>query len=313
MATSHCPGPISKEDYKEIICRFLSKNAFKTAKNDPDIENTILNRFLKYDEISETKAKYLALHGASSAEHFYPLHHKEIRQAVAFYTAYLGAIGDLGPGFLADLRQFRLDVFHETPQIPLLRDYKKLCEEFGEYYTAFSTDKITVGTINFTSSTVLEAETHDFKKLSTAPNFPHYFRFMTGLVEAYAWLLLPKDICSRTSFDLFIQIVPDIMDYTNAVNDLLSFYKESIVSNERNNPVYLRAQQSTSQVRDVLCSLSREIEVYVTRIKASVSDDKTLLQIVDAYLQGYVGFHVSQPRYRLEELGLSLCDIQSNP
>lgn len=309
MATLKYAKGILKEEYREILCNFLYKNRFQTAKNDGDIEKNILNHFLGYDEISEEKAKYLALHGAASAEHFYPLHDKEVQLAIGLYTAYLGAIDDLGLAFLHDLRQFRHDVFHGTPRIPLLRGYQKLCNDFGQYFTTFPTDKIAVGTINFVSSTVIELEAHDFQRVSIAPNFPHYLRFMTGLVEAYAWFLLPKSVYSQERFDLFIQAVPDVMDYTNAVNDLFSFYKESILSNEMNNPIHLRGQQSSTPVKDVLQSLPSEIEVYSSRIKAIVSNDPVLLKTVDAYLEGYIGFHITQPRYRLKELGLNLQTI----
>lgn len=304
MGTVQSANRFSREDYRSIICRFLSTNKFQIAKNDPDIENTIFTQFNGYEEIGADKARYLAVHGASSAEHFYPLHRKEVRQRVGFFTAFLGALDDRGPQFLDELRRFGQDMLHDTPQTRLLRDYKTLGAEFGDYYTPFCADKIAVGMINFTGSTALEHEIHDFESLPEAPNFPHYFRFMTGLVEAYAWFLLPEDIHSPARFDLFIQIVPDLMDYTNAVNDLLSFYKEYFVAGERSNLVCLRAKAEGCGLEKVLDSLCVESEVYAARIKAVASEDNELLQVVDAYLEGYIGFHVSQPRYYLHELSL---------
>lgn len=304
MRTIQSTNQFSKEDYRDIICRFLSTKKFRIAKSDPDIENTIFTQFNGYEELGEAKARYLAVHGASSAEHFYPLHKKEVRQRVGFFTAFLGALDDQGPRFLDELRRFSQDMLHDTPQIPLLRDYKTLCAEFGDYYISFCADKIAVGVINFASSTALEHEKHDFTSLPDTPNFPHYFRFMTGLVEAYTWFLLPEDIFSPARFDLFIQIVPDLMDYTNAVNDLLSFYKEYFVAGERSNLVCLRAKAEGCGLEKVLNSLCGESEVYAARIKAVASEDKELLQVVNAYLEGYIGFHVSQPRYYLRELSL---------
>ncbi|KAJ5245806.1 hypothetical protein N7468_000789 [Penicillium chermesinum] len=304
MEMSQRADEISKEDYRTIVCTFLSTHKFNVVKNDPDVENAVFTQFLRYEEISEEKARYLAIIGASTAQHFYPYHKRETRQAIGIFTAFLGAVDDHGAQFLSGIQQFGQSIVGDTSQTSLLRDYKDLCSQFGNYYTPFCADRILVGTINFVSSTALENESHDFAHLSKAPNFPHYFRSMTGLSEAFAWLLLAEEFCSSARFDLFIQIAPDLMDYTDGLNDLLSFYKEYFLATEETNPICLRAKAEGCDLKKVLHSLCTELERYADRMKEVVSEDPELLRLLDAYLQGSIGLHISQIRYRLHELSL---------
>lgn len=51
-------------------------------------------------------------------------------------------------------------------------------------------------------------------------------------------MILPEALFPEKLYlDYYLQIAPDLLEFTVIVNDLLSFYKESIVSTERNNYV----------------------------------------------------------------------------
>ncbi|KAJ5472900.1 hypothetical protein N7530_006901 [Penicillium desertorum] len=304
-------GPISntlKQDYSNIVNHFLSKQPFTLFSTDTAIEDTVLSRCLSHN-IPEKNAQMLASHGTAAAKQFYPLHSAEIQKLIALYTAYFGAIDDLGEDFIEGLRKFGHDMLRNAVQTEILHDYADLLGEFGHFYCDFCSNKIVTGTISFIDACVMEFESaHNFQKLRTAPGFPDYFRAMTEVGEPYTYFILREDLVSKGNLELFIQAVPDIIFFTYSVNDLLSFYKESIVGDERGNFVHLRAVKDGVTVKDVLCSLSVEIQRYAQNIRSTVADDEKLFSVVDAYLRGYIGFHVSKYRYRLSELDIPILD-----
>ena len=143
-----------------------------------------------------------------------------------------------------------------------------------------------------------------FQALKTSPKFPRYFRVMTGVAEAYTYFILCKDNLSADALELFVQAAPDIMDITDGLNDVLSFYKESILSTERSGYVYHRALAEQRGVCEALRGLVADVKGYIDNVRCTLQGDPMLLRLVDAYVQGTICFHVTQPRYRLSELNI---------
>lgn len=303
-------NPTLKQDYSYIVNHFLSKQPFTLfSTTDTAIEDTVLSRCLSHN-IPEKKTQMLASHGTAAAKQFYPLHSAEIQKLIALYTAYFGAIDDIGEGFIEGLWKFGHDMFRNVIQTEILHDYADLLGGFSHYYCDFCSNKIVTGTISFIDASVMEfGSAHNFQKLRTAPGFPDYFRVMTGLGKPYTYFILIEDLVSKGNLELFIQAVPGIIFFTDSLNDLLSSHKESIVGDERGNLVHLRAVKDGVTVKHVLCSLSFEIQRCPQNIRSTVADDEKLFSVVDAYLKGYIGFHVSRYRYRLSELDMPVLDV----
>jgi trichodiene synthase TRI5 len=87
-------------------------------------------------------------------------------------------------------------------------------------------------------------------------------------------------------------------------HDLLSFYKESIVSDDRNNYVYQEAMAQRISVHEVLRNLARQIMGYIENIKRTMSTNPDLSKFADEYIRGSIGFHMDASRYRLSELDI---------
>ena len=155
------------------------------------------------------------------------------------------------------------------------------------------------------SSTALEYETTGkFNHLQSSPCFPQYFRSMTGNPEAFVYLTVPRSVCSGYDerMNLLIQAVPELIDFTNKANDLLSFYKESIASSERNGYVYHRAEASQVSVLKCLDDMVDEIHGNIQRVEGILRSDPDLLEVISTYIRGYIGFHIIEPRYKIHEL-----------
>jgi hypothetical protein len=299
-------GPhVTKAQYEEILNHFLSSIPFqRTWSPDPSIEEIVRSHCLRHG-FDTAKTYQIAKHGAAAAQWFYPKHPKEVQIAIGLFTAFFFTVDDFGDKILHEVRNFRRAIVARAEQPPVLQSFAELLPTFDQYYDAFSADKIFTGLIDFMGSCAMEFETSGkFKALDTSPNFPRYFRFKTGLAEPYVYFILCRAAFSHEELPLFVQAVPDLMDFSADVNDLLSFYKESIVSNERNNAVFHQADIGKGDIVSVLHKLVARAKVSVDRIRTTLAGNPALLSYTEAYLYGFIGFHVSQSRYRLYELDI---------
>lgn len=141
---------------------------------------------------------------------------------------------------------------------------------------------------------------------------------MSGASEAYALFVFPPELPLQS----YVQALPDIRVILNqgkwvilnsgssdadtyadclSTSDVFSFYKEELVGESVNYVSLIAAIRGISKIQ-ALDSLSNDV----------VDAHKRCLQILskdayEAYLRfshGYVGFHVSLDRYKLNELKL---------
>jgi hypothetical protein len=110
--------------------------------------------------------------------------------------------------------------------------------------------------------------------------------------------------CSEELLHEYLPLIPDLGLYTNQLNDLFSFYKESIVGDERNNAPHLRARMAQMSVATVLQQLQKEILDSLGRMNRVLQQRPALEKYVTAYIDGYVAYHLDDPRYRLSELSI---------
>jgi hypothetical protein len=182
-----------------------------------------------------------------------------------------------------------------------------------------SANLVTTSILNFVTANVLEWETRDMKISHTAKQYPTYQRVLSGVGEAYAFMMFPSDF----PFGEYIQAIPEMIHFIHNLNDILSFYKEELAGESNNQISMIAARKGISRVEalEELADTTGELYERIVSILdgspssgAGISDreggnDATrgLSRACEAfkqYVKGYVRFHTSLERYRLTELGL---------
>ncbi|KAI1095300.1 isoprenoid synthase domain-containing protein [Rostrohypoxylon terebratum] len=177
-------------------------------------------------------------------------------------------------------------------------------------YGPFICDMITKATLEFFSMCAFEQEYDGtFAASSSTPDFPYYLRFKTGLGEPYALFafpecMYPEDVFLRT----YLPAIPYLVREFNLGNDFLSFYKESIVSDERLNYVHNSSRASRVTPIQALEDVRLSLIDGVQTIREVLAVDPQLQSNLDQMLHGYVMFHFGASRYRLSELGIPEVD-----
>jgi hypothetical protein len=167
-----------------------------------------------------------------------------------------------------------------------------------DYYDAFSANAIAVGFYEFINGTVMEELAKVIPLRSCAPNFPEYVRLKSGAPAQYAYWLFPRH--RHPDLGTYAQAIPDLLAFINRVNDILSFYKEELAG-EEDNFVHMRAKISGKDLISTLEDICDETLQLIDNISATLAD-KPAHAVFQEYITGYLRFHLSTTRYRLEEL-----------
>ncbi|KAI0670974.1 terpenoid synthase [Trametes maxima] len=235
---------------------------------------------------------------AESAYSHIPYEHQLV---VALYTAYMVYVDDLGNRDLDALGQFgRRFVARQGVVDPVLERLVEFLQDVYAHYPPLSADTITVSTLDSVVGMYIEFTAKDMAIVPGAARYPAYLRQKTGIGPAYVLFNFVKGWRDpRDNFHL--QLIPEIEHFTDAINDILSFYKESL-EGETDNYIHLRAAAEQKDPLTVLRELSEETLQSIYNVEALTSSDPQLNAICRSYLMGYIEFHFRAERYRLEDL-----------
>jgi hypothetical protein len=106
---------------------------------------------------------------------------------------------------------------------PVLAHYHEILAKIYDHWDPVCANVMVCAAMEFMNGTILEnrAETKELAVMSTAPTWPKYLRAKSGLGPAAACAIFPMKV--HPDISAFIQVVPDIDEYTYLANDVLSF------------------------------------------------------------------------------------------
>jgi hypothetical protein len=234
------------------------------------------------------------------AEGFYPDHPLDLKVLIVICNLVIFYIDDVLARDPASLQSFQRNLVAGRPQAdPILECLaKKLIPRMWDYFDAFAADAIAIGFCEFINGTVMEGLTKMLALHPSARNFPEYVRLKSGAPAQYAYWLFPRQ--RHPDMGAYAQAIPDLLAFINRVNDILSFYKEELAG-EEDNFVHMRAKISGKSVICTLEDICDETIQLIDNISATLADESAHSVFQD-YIAGYLRFHMSTTRYRLEEL-----------
>ncbi|KAL4757281.1 isoprenoid synthase domain-containing protein [Aspergillus foveolatus] len=304
-----------KDEYRELLVQFHRCIPFSKPECAayPTVEKAVLDYFRAQGFSSHfIRPAYPAIKAscaiAVTAYAFVPA---EVQEVIATYTTFAILIDDTTNVSIDDLRTFlaRLCGGQVQPNL-LLRDMLRfIADVIPRFYGPFASDIIRKAIVEFTSACVLETEYAGRIALApTAPDFPYYLRQKTGMAEAYAFFAFPESLFPESVFmPVYLPVIPGLVRYINLANDLLSYYKESVVGGERFNYTvnYARTNDLTpvESLRETVSSLNACVANTRTTLADLDSMGSTDLHgAVTKFFSGYAVYHYSSARYQLSEL-----------
>ncbi|KAH7885526.1 isoprenoid synthase domain-containing protein [Phlebopus sp. FC_14] len=175
------------------------------------------------------------------------------------------------------------DLLHETPV----------------HFLPVPANLVTTSILNFVTANILEYETKDMDVLIDAERYPTYARVMSGVAEAYAFMVFSRKIALND----YVQAIPEMILFIHNMNDILSFYKEEEAGETTNQISLIASRNKTSKFEafETLAQVTAEQFVQISKIlEASPAACHAFRQ----FAAGYVAFHTSLERYKLADLQL---------
>ncbi|KAF9468658.1 isoprenoid synthase domain-containing protein [Collybia nuda] len=173
------------------------------------------------------------------------------------------------------------------------------------FWDALPANSIVCAALEFVNGCALEnhADIQNIVPCSSSPSWPYYLRAKTGVAPAYSFMIFTKNVHPKLSH--FIQAIADINLFIDLTNDTLSFYKESM-DNEEGNYVTNRSLVHGKPPIRVLSEVADEAYAAYSRVSKSLKTQGTpeAYKAWMTFVHGYITFHVTQGRYRLEELNI---------
>jgi hypothetical protein len=238
----------------------------------------------------------------------YPWAPKHTLIAVAIYSAYVIFIDDQGGEFMdaLDIFQRRFLLSQKNQDHPVLQSLAEFLPTFEDSYGPYACDMIFKATMEFVRTCIVEFQ-YDGKLVppQSAPNFPRYLRLKTGICEPYTHFLYPESIYPEKSYlGIYIYVIPDLMDYINYTNDIMSFYKESIVSTEEFNFIFNYARSHNMAPFQALPTICEKALQCRQRIHKTLAAEPKMLQDTEEFMQRFIAFHITNPRYHLRDFDI---------
>ncbi|KAI0533684.1 longiborneol synthase [Xylaria digitata] len=181
----------------------------------------------------------------------------------------------------------------ETQPNALLEGIAGLIREAPEHFDPVLSTLLQTSMLHFLTSNLLEQRS-GFKNLRVTKEgrkFPYYFRSMSGMDVLY------PDI------GFFIEAIPDMAEFINTSNDVLSFYKEEVGGDKRNY-INNRAVCEEKDVIEILEQVKSETVGCAMRVRQILKGRGEYAKAWESSVRGYIAMHTTNPRYRLSELNL---------
>ncbi|OCH89693.1 terpenoid synthase [Obba rivulosa] len=221
----------------------------------------------------------------------------EAKAIIVIFTALAITLDD--PEILAHLssENFCLDVatgrIHEDDG--WLAEYAKILSGMWTHFPRFSASTIFASGIDFVNGCILENTYHE---PVVSASFVEYRRNKTGICDAYASFIW--EAAQFPDEKEYVQAIPEAAAYCNYVNDIMSFYKEELAG-ETGTYLQDRAKVSGKSPLAALYDLIDDTVAIVERARATLGEGRAR-KSWEAFVSGYISFHVHSPRYRLAEI-----------
>lgn len=303
---------ISKEEYADILSHFLKDIDFEMPSwgYDHSLEQPVVEYFQtqKWEPHSKKKAVVMAQWMSTGLGMCYPFVNRESQIAIGIFAVYVLLIDDLAPHMSDALSEFQERLITNRKQkSDILQSLVNFLPTIGRFFGSYANAMITKSTIVFVYGCLLEQQYSD---KSVAPpeaySFPSYFRQKTGYAEPHAHFAFPQELYTEEAcLKKYLPIIPDLCDFINYVNDVLSFYKESMVGSEKTNFICNYSNVHDISIQDALRRTCSFVVENARRIRKILAAYPEMLDTTNQFMRGYVAWYINQSRYRLSDFQIT--------
>ncbi|KAL3684754.1 hypothetical protein R1sor_002776 [Riccia sorocarpa] len=167
--------------------------------------------------------------------------------------------------------------------------------EMPKYYGPVVSALIIVSTIEFLVGCTMESLVP--KGFACPKRFPGYLRDKSGLGETYAYFMFPEQMFPEAKWlETYLSAIPDLALFINRMNDILTYYKESLDLDDENTYMKTMSRALGCSAMDVFRSSCEGQLALIPEITATLSWSEDLLQAWSSFRDGYIFWHLHEKR-----------------
>ncbi|KAI0728385.1 Trichodiene synthase [Fomitopsis betulina] len=224
----------------------------------------------------------------------------EARVAIALYTAILTLLDDphLFDAVGGEVFWRRICDGSLLQDKGIMGEWARVIIDMGRFYSNYSSAAIFAASLRFLNGEMIgNPESNAFVD-PNSKEFVDFSRELSGAAEAYAaFIWVKSDFPDENSY---LQVSSDVCKYIIHTNDLLSFYKEE-QDGEVASYIHARARVTNKLPIATLHEVIDEVVTAAERIRRTLGDGRAR-KAWDSFERGYIGFHIGDPRYRLQDI-----------
>ncbi|THW17596.1 hypothetical protein D6C89_07212 [Aureobasidium pullulans] len=233
----------------------------------------------------------------------YPKLPLDVMSDLSVYYTYTVILDDCKQRTADTMQTFTVDLIHGSEQRnPWWQAVNQHLPSLLKHYSPFCSLTIFRSTLDFFQGCWIEE--HGFQGFNKSHNYPEFLRRMNGLGHCVGASLFPKqDFDESKHVPEISTVIAEMEQWEMHVNDLLSFYKESSDSSDQANFVTNYAHCTGCSVEDSLSRLTDSVITSGNALRTTLADkDGRIKEVVEGFMQGFVTWHLTDPRYRIQEL-----------
>ncbi|KAK2764571.1 hypothetical protein FQN54_009266 [Arachnomyces sp. PD_36] len=296
---------------KYIIKEYLEGINFDRslpATRDLELESAVLTYFksLNLGKKMEASVQKVLKLSATLAHRSYNSLPFENKVLCAVQFLYMFLVDDIAEEFMEDLRYFGQNfTLNNGHRHPLLHNFDKHLRYLARFYGPYSHSVIIKSLFDYVNGRIIEhqMEQTNFKALSDSRLMPMFLRTKVGAAEILISMLWPRALFPEEEY--LIQYFPAIQElvlFVDFTNDILSYYKEFCIHDEKGNFVANFAQTHGMSHLDVLKHLASYTPQVIQSVYKTFRDKEDLLKSVQNFVNGWVMLCTAHRRYHLVEL-----------
>ncbi|KAG6021739.1 hypothetical protein E4U41_002417 [Claviceps citrina] len=301
----------SVKQYKDLVLHVLAKMSYDynqdPAPEDLELRKAMENALDVGSRSTTLRQAILEPFEAGYAVANIAYHHSpwETKLFIAIYTTLAIYIdNEASPDRLNMLKGFAQKLLKHEPHENPYHDHlaRLITNDAGKLFGPFATSCIITSCLDYIVGCGLELEyPNGFPAMSES--LPGWVRRKTGNSDAYSFFLFPEAVYPEDRLlGHFLAAIPDVVEWINNMNDILSYYKERIVGSEGNCYIANGARILGETELEVLRKTAEHTEVVQDRITAVLSRKEELLKPWKHFANGYIKYHMHAKRYKLKDI-----------
>ncbi|PLB39848.1 terpenoid synthase [Aspergillus candidus] len=230
----------------------------------------------------------------------------EIRVICTIQVVYMFLVDDIADDFMEELRCFGQNfVMNNGHKHPLLSRFDSHLRYLARYYGPYCHSTIIKSIFDYINGRIIEHEMEQTRFAFPADSslMPVFLRGKVGAAEVLVALLWPKTLFPEDKYLMqYFPITQELITFIDFTNDILSYYKEFVIRDEKGNFVSNFAETHNMTYLDVLRHLTSYTPKVLMSVYKTLQDKETLLRPVQDFVNGWIMLCTAHRRYHLVEL-----------